>query len=134
MYICFLCVEPQLVHPNSTRNRVPNRGGQLDSSDESFLFWIAGMSLRQASRQRRGNVLDARLDIIDTDFLRHRLDEAHTCSIEEIGISTLFDDKDAISSIVGCIIVQPNGSWEDPLTINGAQRRWSAYFKFIFFL
>lgn len=91
------------------------------------------MTLRAASRQRRGNMFDARLDVIDIDFLRHRLDEAHTTSIEEIGKSTLIDDKDATSSIVGCIIVQPNGSWEDPLTINGAQRRWSAYLKFIGF-
>ena len=90
-----------------------------------YFFWIAGLSARSVVRRRRGKIGSPINDTIENDFLKYLKEESILAEIELYGHSTIISETDAAKAIIGFIIVETCGGWENVLTSQSGQRRWT---------
>ena len=95
----------------------------MSNNDGIFFLWVAGLSKRSAKRKKRHQDT-SNLDAIDSDFLRHRIEEVFLTDVEEFGVSMQFSDAQAERCIIGFMCVALEGQWTGPLTPCDAEQRW----------
>ena len=94
-----------------------------DQTPNDVFFWVSGISQRSSKRVRRGVIGGPVSDTIDNEYLKNLLEEARLSNIEATGAVDILSAANAEQSIIGYMVVEVAGSWENVWTRASAQRR-----------